>query len=330
MFSDIVRKYNVATVKIYGANDEKIKLTVCSSVRSRGIDSPVSTRNAQVNDTKLENNIIRARNAISELAFCNHWDYFMTLTLDPKKFDRSDVPTFQKAFGKFLNNQARKGSKIEYLYVVEPHADGKTYHMHGLVRGIRPEDLIQFKIGHRMGKALADKVRSGEVIYNWLPYAERFGFCDLEPIKSGEAVSNYIRKYINKSLFDNRDLVGRHLYYCSKGLNRAKVHDEGMFLEDNNIPWTYQNDYVRVLWIDNTPENLDFVESLVGHVDYEETRTRALVPKIIRKFRSKILTSVNPDPSQYCSVPDDFDLSGLLESGILYNPSRSRQNQVCR
>lgn len=60
--------------------------------------------------------------------------------------------------------------------------------------------MKQFVVGDVMGKALAEKVKKGDVVYNWLPYAKKFGFCDLEPIRNAEAVSKYIMKYINKIL----------------------------------------------------------------------------------------------------------------------------------
>lgn len=43
-----------------------------------------------------------------------------------------------------------------------------------------------------MGKAIADKVCRGDIVFNWKAYQKKFGFCDLEPIVNHEAVAKYL------------------------------------------------------------------------------------------------------------------------------------------
>ena len=102
-----------------------------------------------------------------------------------------------------------------------------------------------------MGKALADKVLNGDVVYNWNAYFNRFGFCDLEPIKNHEAVSKYITKYINKELASSVTELNAHTYYHSRGLKFAELKKKGTMNWDNIAP-TYKNKYCCVSWLDYT------------------------------------------------------------------------------
>ena len=215
-------------LRLYGdlsdPNSKKLlKLVRMKTVRNSGLDLPSKEHAHDVNDEKLENNISRARNKIFELAFCNHWDYFVTATLDGTKYNREDLETFHKDLTKWLSNQSHKlGSKIHFLLIPELHSDGRTWHMHGFICGLPSSELKQFRIGDRMGKGIAAKVKQGDLVYDWPSYRSKFGFCDLEPIKNHEAVSKYVTKYISKSLANSVSDLHAHLYYHSRGLSEAK------------------------------------------------------------------------------------------------------------
>lgn len=109
-----------------------------------------------------------------------------------------------------------------------------------------------------MGKALAEKVKKGEVVYCWPVYSKKFGFCDLEPIRNHEAVSKYITKYINKNLYSSVTALNAHQYYHSRGLQEAVVIKKGT-MSANIVP-TYKNDYCSVAWLDYSDELLQALE----------------------------------------------------------------------
>lgn len=116
-----------------------------------------------------------------------------------------------------------------------------------------------------MGKAIAEKVKSGDVVYNWLPYAKKFGFCDLEPIRNSEAVSKYITKYINKNLSSSVTELNAHMYYHSRGLKKADCIKKGTMVAP--IAPSYENDYCSVSWLDYSDDLLQdlcnlFVDTL--------------------------------------------------------------------
>ena len=244
---------NVSILKVYGMGDHrKIKVVTMNSVRNSGIDCDFKPSPGTVNDEKLANNIARARSRIFELAFCNSWDYFFTGTLDKRKYDRQDLAKFHNDVTDFLWKQTDSG--IPFLLIPELHRDGKSWHMHGFLSGVPDDALHRFAVGDHMGKALADKVVAGDPVYNWPAYADKFGFCDLEAIRSPEAVSKYVMKYISKDLAKSVTASGAHLYYHSRGLAGAQTIKKGTMLAD--IVPTYENDYCRVSWLPYSDELL--------------------------------------------------------------------------
>ena len=236
-------------VKILGYDDNLyIKLVQLSNVKNAGFDDKqkLIKNDKSQNDTKFNESICRARTKIYDLAICNPWDYFFTGTLDKKKYDRADLAKFHKDFTKWLQNQGQKyGCKIDFLLIPELHSDMQSWHIHGLLRGVPDYDLKRFVVGDEMGKGIANKVLNGDVIYNWLSYQKKFGFCDLEPIKNPVAVSKYITKYITKDLSRSVSDVGAHIYYRSRGLNTPKLLCKGYY--NGSFKSTYENKYVRIM-----------------------------------------------------------------------------------
>ena len=96
-----------------------------------------------------------------------------------------------------------------------------------------------------MGKGLAEKVKNGDKVYNWLAYAKKFGFCDLERIHNPEAVSKYITKYITQDLAKSVTEINAHQYYHSRGLKTAEVIKKGT-MSANIVP-DFENEYCRIL-----------------------------------------------------------------------------------
>lgn len=251
-------KYDQTILKVYGYGDnKKIKVIRMNCLRTSGVEDDEEYRalRGSVNDSKLDENIRRAKNFIFELAFCNPWQYFFTGTLNPKLYDRTDLQKYHKDLTQWLRDQGKKfGCKIDYLLIPELHTDGKSWHIHGFMNGLPDIELKQFVIGDKMGKALADKVSKGDIVYNWIAYQKKFGFCDLEPIRNAEAVSKYVSKYINKNLATSVKDLNAHLYYHSRGLRGAETIKKGTMLAD--IAPTYTNDYCSVSWLDYTDELL--------------------------------------------------------------------------
>lgn len=196
---------------------------------------------------KLENNIARAKSRIYEIASCNQWSHFITGTLDAAKYDRYNLSAFRKDLSLFIKHQRRdsQAPDLKYLIIPEQHKDG-AWHFHGLMEGLNPQMLSEF------GSDVPYKVRSQ--YRNYRAYSRKFGFCSVGEVKNSAAVAAYITKYIGKDMAKTNISLGNHLYYCSKGLNRSEKIKEGMLLASPD-KWDYENDYVKVKWIDK--EDID-------------------------------------------------------------------------
>lgn len=218
--------YDQTILKIYGSGENrKIKLIRMNVLKASGIEiDDRRTERGSVNISKLDESILRSKSKIFELAYCNEWDWFFTGTLNPNKQDRTDLELYHKQLCQWIRDyNKRYNLSIKFLLIPEKHKDGKSWHMHGFLQGLPSEHLKQFQVGDIMGKALAGKVLKGDIVYNWEPYQNRFGFCDLEPIRNAEAVSKYITKYINKELANSVTELNAHTYYHSRRIKVFRI-----------------------------------------------------------------------------------------------------------
>lgn len=264
MLRDTKYKYDQYVLKVFGCGEnKKIKLIRMNVLRNQGIeDDDDKCKVRGVNSEKLEESICRTRSKIFELAFCNPWSWFFTGTLDPKKYDRTDLKKFHTDLIKWLREYNRyHGTKIKFLLIPELHIDGKSWHMHGFFYDLPQDHLKQFLIGDTMGKALSEKVKNGDEVYNWIAYQKKFGFCDLEPIRNAEAVSKYITKYISKNLATSVTELNAHMYYHSRGLQFAHTVKKGSMSTPIDIEPTYSNEYCDVYWLPYSEELLHDLEN---------------------------------------------------------------------
>ena len=240
MHSDISERIeNLATLKQYNPNLYKLTQHK-KSVLQKGFEIG-RKRVVGVNTKKLDNNISRAKAKVKEYGLCNDFEYFVTLTLDPKKYNRADLKKYKKDLGDFTRNYKKNhGSKIEYVLIPELHEDGESWHMHGLIKGILPKHITISKY----------KDKSGNYYLDWLQYSKKFGFLNIGKIKDKDKVCSYITKYINKSMSETIKILGDHMYYNSQGLKTATEIKRGT-LSDHSIPFDWENDYVMTKMINN-------------------------------------------------------------------------------
>lgn len=220
-------------------NDDMYKLTYCKKpIKRAGFEDKNNIkRSRDVNDVKLSNNVARARAMVFEYALCNEFEHFVTLTLNKDLQDRYDLKGYIKRLGQFIRNYRRDhGADIQYLLIPERHKDG-AWHMHGLIKGIPKEHLVTNKNGYM----------------DWEAYSKRFGYISLDKIKNKEACSKYITKYVSKSFDKEGGVTDKEskLYYCSRGLKRAKKKRDGTLsrCQLEKIPFSYENDYVRTVYL---------------------------------------------------------------------------------
>lgn len=177
---------------------------------------------------KIAGNIRRAARMIEGYALCNDWEWFGTFTLNPNYRDRTDLDGFRNDFMQFLRDERKRDAKsvprISALLVPELHRDKKGWHMHGLLNGICKEELRNFTLSERLPLYLRSRLKEGCIVYDWPRYRARFGFVDIEPLRTRDAAARYITKYITKG-FDgtaNNIAVGKQLYYITRGLRKPE------------------------------------------------------------------------------------------------------------
>lgn len=217
-------------------------------------------------DTKLANNIYRARNKILEYVLCNDFTFFVTLTLNPNKYDRTNLKQFNKDFNIFVRDyNKRQNANIKFLLIPETHTDG-AWHMHGFILGLPLGRLEELELhGERnLPIRIVKKLKKGHVLYNFPAYEKKFGFNLFEVIRSKKASALYMSKYLTKDISRNVTSLGNHLYYCSKGLNKAEIIKEGQFL-DSSFEFDFFNEYGGQSFFDElSEEKLDEIKNKIG------------------------------------------------------------------
>ena len=215
---------------------------------------------------KLRNNICRARNKILEYVLCNDFNYFVTFTLNPLKYDRNDLKLFIKHLHSFIQDyNRRKDANIKYLFIPEQHIDG-CWHLHGFIMGLSVDRLKEFELhGDRnLPPYIVQKLRNDDKLYYFPDYEKKFGWNIFEPIRDKKASVLYMCKYLTKDLSRNVTELGCHLYYCSKGLKKAEVVKEGQFL-DSEYEFDFQNDYCGQTFFDFlSSDDLEDIKNKIG------------------------------------------------------------------
>lgn len=251
---------------------------------------PHSDRCKKGNTDKLAASLSRARRTILELALCNDWTYFVTLTLNKDKHDRFDLRSWDKTFKQWLRDQRKKGYTISYLLVPERHDDG-AWHMHGLLNVDMP--LVSFEdLRYKGRKVPSYLVNNG--YFNWPAYEKKFGFNSLALVRNHIAVSYYVTKYVTKDMSRCVSDVGSHMHYHSGGLNTSVKHGDiygdvkyldgfldhvydfcstGMTRVRDGLDWSFALEYMELEpWNvpDQEPEDLPELQDVDQYVDFTQ------------------------------------------------------------
>lgn len=145
--------------------------------------------------TDMERSMRRARAKLRRLALANHFEYFVTLTLDGAMVDRYDGAAVVKKLNQWCDNMVRRHG-LRYILVPERHKDG-AFHFHGFMAG---PGLKAVDSGHEIG---------GRKAYN-LPQW-RLGFTTAQPLYGEYAAAvAYCCKYIGKQ--EGQRPLGRWYY----------------------------------------------------------------------------------------------------------------------
>lgn len=222
--------FNYGYYKRFGRYGGKLVLFKGNCLKPRGRRNGLRGDSVEKSDRKELSNISRARSRVIELGLSNPWEFFVTLTLDPRKWDRTDLPMFNKSFAQWLRNERKAGRcDVKYLLIPELHADGVSWHMHGMLYGLPLDQLEINKNGY----------------LDWPRYREKFGYCSIDYIRDIRKTCSYLTKYVSKQLGQSI-AVSRHCFYASQGLQGGQIIHEGQFVAVERHPDDFDNDFVRV------------------------------------------------------------------------------------
>lgn len=154
-------------------------------------------------DRSLRVSADRSLNKVYEYARANMWEWFITLTFDPKKVDSFNYEEVTEKLSKWLNNLRRTCPNMKYLVVPEQHKSGR-YHFHGLFSNI--DEFRMVDSGH--------KDAGGKTIYNVGNYS--LGFSTATRVEDSARASSYLSKYITKDLTEGT--FGKKRYWASRNL----------------------------------------------------------------------------------------------------------------
>lgn len=193
-----------AKVKIYDKhlNYSVFNYPIFNPAGLETIKLPRTDYSKSVNPTTRNDSIKRAKDKIFDIAYCNEWDYFITLTFNPDFINSYDPMLVNKAFRNWLHNMVKRYQMV-YLAVPELHKSGRI-HLHLLARG----NFRLIDSNH--------KLRDGRTIYNLDNW--KYGWTTAIKLDDNhEAVCRYISKYVSKEL---RRILPNFYYAGGQGLKR--------------------------------------------------------------------------------------------------------------
>ena len=185
------------------------------------------------------NNISRSKKSVKELALCNDFNYFVTITIK-NDYNRYNIDNAFYFLSKFCKKYKRKFSTFSYIFIAEYHQD-KAIHFHGLC--FLPPNAIDFDLYPR-----TIKNQKNDKFYHCFSsfVFDEFGRNSFQSITSKEKIASYILKYITKDCIRTST---HRMYMCSRGLKHAdKTYYSNEKLEDiyNNKKY-FENDFYKII-----------------------------------------------------------------------------------
>lgn len=143
------------------------------------------------------NSAKRAKDNYFGYAYNNRWDYFLTLTFNPQKYDTSDA-NLKYLWGIFRKKIQYIEPKVKILCVPERHKSG-VLHFHCLIGDINLDKYLVPAINPHTGKQIKSR-KYNSLIYNIKLWS--YGYSTVAKIDnskiSQETVANYLIKYVGK------------------------------------------------------------------------------------------------------------------------------------
>lgn len=160
----------------------------------------------------------RTKSRIRELALCNNFEYFGTITINGFLNNRYELDECQNRLKKTLRRLHDRNNSLKYLIITEKHQDG-AFHFHGLFSGL---DL---------------SLNEYNYFYNE-DFSRDLGYNSFSLIRDYNKTCNYITKYITKECVKNSH---NQVFIRSKGLRVASKEEISPIELGSN--WKFENDF---------------------------------------------------------------------------------------
>lgn len=218
--------------------------------------------NENRNDTKLDNNLSRARSMVLQYALCNPWEYFFTGTLDGDKWRRDDLDGFMRDFQQKIRDWRKEYlCKLDVLLVPERHKDG-MWHVHGLINNLPyyyTSGFYWLPLPSLHMTPYPWKLCQGDY-RSWPDFQDRYGYCSLGCIRDPVATAYYVTKYIGKDIAQRAGDLGKHLYFHSRPLNKAeKASDVYLFQPELDKLCTEDYDFCKTGMVEDASWTFPYV-----------------------------------------------------------------------
>ena len=260
--------YNVKTieylesthVRIYGRPikiENKIKIT---EPKKKTLEEKQERTKEQIQHS-IKVSVNRTVNQVYAISRSNKWDYFITLTIDPKKLNNTDFNLISEKLNIWTNNlKKRYASDLKYIFVPELHKDKTKWHFHGLFSNMGNIPLV-----------FSGKTCVGKFIYDYAkkPYATKiyniplwkYGFSTATKVRDTASASSYITKYITKDI--SRILQNQHRYLASQNVDRPveRVFNIDYEKLQEVITWHLETvDYMSNIQIPQASQEITYME----------------------------------------------------------------------
>ncbi len=217
--------YNVKTIEYVDSvqvRTYKRPVTVSNKInlpqpKQKYVSEPKERTRYQI-EHSMKSSVNRTINQIYTISRANKWEYFVTLTINPKLLDNTDFNLVSEKLNIWTNNlKKRYAPDLKYIIVPELHKDKSKWHLHGLFANIGKMPLV-FSGKVCVGKFVYDYVKKpfATKIYN-LPLW-KYGFSTATIIRDSPKASSYITKYITKDL--SHILQNQHRYLASQNTDK--------------------------------------------------------------------------------------------------------------
>lgn len=195
--------------------------------------APCEAEPCEPNKADVERSMRRAASKVRDIALCNDFRYFVTLTLDPARIDRHDMDALTRVLNRWADNRVRRHG-LRYVLVPERHKDG-AIHLHGFFNDALP--LVDSGTISRPGDK-PRKPRSAAQRAQWLEQGRlivynipdwSLGFSTAIALHGDyHAAVGYVCKYVRKQ----KEKIGGRWFYSGGKLEKPVVSYPDIRIEE--------------------------------------------------------------------------------------------------